>query len=462
MSLAKKLYHIGSTISDDEIAQMIEMTRLNEANDYIVLCVNFSIQDNILKSVSINKSSLDNIKTFFTKKIAGTSDSYYLYPNFIYEDESNLYNKFQNTSYTLEKSILIYANDKNQKNSKLVFEYIKNYNEDILGLKNFEKANYVLILQINQKSFYEIMPEVLENYINDFAQIHTDLSKKKCVDFITQKEEICGYNPNIKIFTMDNYDPAFKYQLINKMPLSKNSAKAIKVGWMFAIKHLIFDYKGLEYLIIPSMVKFDEKIYKNLLEYLKTSNSTETLSSKENTFLRKLYSQIENFKEINSFTLDIIFTKINKTDLSFKILSSLEDVLPSRIRKVVNSMKEQNISDSFGVEQNDQDSNFYLRDYFARKEMYAKKINKTKNLQDTITQERIYLAKILLGYIKIDKKQLYKQFEHHRNYDFENKKKLTKEGFKDWIAFSDGYVKKEDKILHFLNSINAIKGAQYV
>lgn len=469
MSLIHKLYNIGLVISDYEISQMIEISNINKTSDCIVLCINFSIQNYALKTVTINKSSLDDIKTFFTKKIGGTSDSYYLYPNFVYQNENDIhYNFIKKVKYTLQKSILVYANDEHKKISKLALEYIKNYNEDVLALKKFEKSNYVLILQINGKSFYEMMPEVLENYINSFTRLHSGVNEKKCKDAITQKEELCGYNPDIKIFTMDNYDKSFNYQLINRMPLSKQSAKAIKLGWMFVINHLKFDYKDLEYLIIPSMVNFDKKIYKKLLNNLEKASNIKEISSRENTFMRHLFSKIKDFKEINSFTLDIIFTKIDTKDLSFKILGSLKDVLPSRIKKVINVMQEQNISDSLWVEQNTQEKYFYLRDYFAGKEMYAEKINKDKNFkkdknfQNTITQERIYLAKILLGFIKIDKKELYKKFEHYRNYNFENKKKLTKEGIKEWIAFSDTFVENEDKMLHFLSSINAIKGALYV
>ena len=55
---------------------------------------------------------------------------------------------------------------------------------------------------------------------------------KELADVVTKEKIACGYNPDIKFFTMDNYDDSYGIQQINKLPMSLESAKAIKKGKM--------------------------------------------------------------------------------------------------------------------------------------------------------------------------------------------------------------------------------------
>ncbi|QKG30218.1 TM1802 family CRISPR-associated protein [Campylobacter sp. RM16187] len=466
MGLAHKLYKIGILIDDDKIKDMIKNHNFKES-EYTTLVVDFKIQDGkLIDKPIISTSSLDNLKTFFTKKIGGTSNSYYLYPNYEYQDESDLYKKFQAISHTIKNSIMIYANDNNIALAKIVFEYINNYKVDELDLKSYQKNDYFLVLLINGKTFYELMPEVLKNYIDEFVEPHIKDKNdkpffKEQIDIISGKKELCGYSPNIKFFTMDNYDDIFKVQMIDKMPMSKDTAKAIKKGWMFAVNNLKFYYKGLEYIIIPSMLNFDKEVFNDMLYSLKESkNNLESFASREESFIWSLEDQVEKVMYIDNLTLDILFTKVNITNLSVQIFSTLEDIIPSRIRQVANLMKDNYISDSLYVVKNeDQNIKYtYLRDCFRNIEQF-KNSNGLKGLENKIFQERIYLAKLLLGYLKIDYLELLKRFEHFREFDAANKKRMNseKKDVKDWIVYPRKYVENEDKILEFLKKIDAIK-----
>ncbi|WP_297966688.1 TM1802 family CRISPR-associated protein [uncultured Campylobacter sp.] len=462
MGLVHKLYNVGSLLSDDSIIAMIKSSNFKDS-DHKTLVVDFKIENGkLIGHPEISIYSLDNIKTFFTKKIGGTSNSYYLYPNFEYQGEKDLYKKFKAISHTLQNSAMIYANDDNKRIAALVFEYIKNYENDELELKNFKQDDYFLVLLINGKSFFELMPEILQNYLNEFVRPHIKNSKnepllKELADVVTKEKIACGYNPDIKFFTMDNYDDSYGIQQINKLPMSLESAKTIKKGWMFAINNLKFYYKGLEYIIIPSMANFDAKIFKGLISFLKNAKNMQEESEREESFMRRLRKQIENYDQINSFTLDILFAEVDQTNLSVKIFSTLEDVLPSRIAKVVKLMQERHITDSSKqIQDTDDDIKFtYLKDYFGVLEKYAV-ATRVKGLDNKIMQEKIFLAKLLLGYAKIKYIELLKRFEHFREFDAQNKKKI-KDGVKNWIAFPENIVENENKILGFLQEINAIR-----
>lgn len=463
MGLAHKLYKIGSLLSDDDVKAMIKSSNFKDS-DHITLAIDFKIENGrLLGAPKLSRTSLDTIKTFFTKKIGGTSNSYYLYPNYEYQNEKDLYKKFQAISHTLQNSIVVYANSNNKILANLVFEYLENYKNDELGLKDFKQGDYFLILLINGKSFYELMPEVLQNYLNEFVKPHIEDKKgnaflKEQIDIVTQEKEPCGYDPNVKFFTMDNYDDKFKEQSINRLPMSKNTAKSVKKGWMYAINNLKFYYKGLEYIIIPSMVNFDGNIFKEMINFLKNSNSLIDEASREDSFIRGLKRQIENFEYINSFTLDIFFTEVNITNLSVKIFATLEDVLPSRIRKVANLMQEDHITDAMKrIQSEDEDIGFvYLKDYFRVTEQFAISTNSIANLKNKILQEKIYLARLLLGYLKISYLEVLKRFEHFREFDGENKSRL-KDGIKEWIMYPNTFIENENKVLKFLKDINAIR-----
>jgi len=467
MSLAHKLYKIGQQVSKNDIREIIEVKEFKDIASYVTLQIDITSN-----SATLSKKSVDSNCTMFTKKIGGTSNSYYLYPNFEYQKESNLYKKFKAVAYTFENSVMLYANEENKKLAQSIWDYIQAYDEDVLGLKLFPKGNYFLIITINGKTLYELMPEIWDNYYDNFVDAHIVKKVKKVntpqlteqIDFITHKREICGYNPNVKFFTMDNYNDAFKPQIIEKLPMSKETAIAIKKGWMYAITHLKFYHKGLEYIVIPSMVNFDDEVYKNLLKFLRNSNnSMKNLASKEDSFVRRLSKQIEGFDK-NGISLDILFTEVNLTNLSVKIFATLEDVIPSQINQVVKEMKKQNISDSNFIDISKKEI-IYLKDYFGNIESLAK-AKKLKSLNNRIHQEKIILSKILLGYEKIDYDELLSRFEKEREikYNFKDEKvekRLidSKKGdgkVMEWLEYPSSFVDKEEKIMIFLNSIDAI------
>lgn len=460
MSLAHKLYKIGQLVTNEDIKKIIEVTEFKDFGSYTTLQIDFHND-----RVTVNQSAVDSSRTMFTKKIGGTSNSYYLYPNFEYQKEKDLYKKFKSIAYTFENSVLLYASEDHKKLAKSVWHYIQNYSEDALGLKSFESGNYFLIVTINGKTLYELMPEILENYLEEFVEPHITKKIKgvsipqlhETLDFITLKKSMCGYNPNVKFFTMDNYNDKFKPQIINKLPMSKETATAIKKGWMYAITHLKFYHKGLEYLIIPSMINFDSKVYKKLLTFLKKSHDTESLASKEDSFIKRLGKQIEDFDKdkINAISLGILFTEVNLTNLSVKIFATLEDVIPSRIKQVVNKMQQQGINDALKRQANSKDT--YLRDYFSRDELFAIATKNTAGMKNKIIQEKIYLAKILLGYTQLKYIDLLKRFEHHREYDFEHNKKLEDDGIKEWMHYTHSFIENENRVIDFLQSINAIE-----
>jgi hypothetical protein len=78
----------------------MEVKEFKDIGSYVTL------QINITKgAVTLSKKSVESNRTMFTKTIGGTSTSYYLYPNFEYQKESNLYKKLKAAAYTFENRV---------------------------------------------------------------------------------------------------------------------------------------------------------------------------------------------------------------------------------------------------------------------------------------------------------------------------------------------------------------------
>jgi len=158
----------------------------------------------------------------------------------------------------------------------------------------------------------------------------------------------------------------------------------------------------------------------------------------------------------NSITLDFIFTKINRTDKSFELKGSIEDIVPSRLSNLVKVMNDYRIDDNIKLK-NKKKEIIYLKDYFFRDYLYFYLSHSLKGHENSIFKEQIYLAKLLLTDEKIKMDDLLKRFEFNREFDYEHKKRVNKEGVKEWIEFSNNFVSKENEIFNFFKKLNKIQ-----
>jgi len=483
MSLAHKLYRLGIAVKEDEIKKIYEVDiDAFKDSSYITLVVDFPVKEGKLTGEPrLYESSLDRLKYFFTKKLGGTSDSYYLYPNFYYQNEKELLKKFQAGRHTLRKSLLRFGKPEHHNLVKPVLEWIEGYKKDTLGFGKYKKGNYFLVLTVNGKSFVEWMPEMWSGFYEDFVSPHIEGKGRhpvpkleEAIDAITGQKTLCGYNPDVKFFTYDNYDDILKPDIINKLPLSKESAAAIKRGWLFAVEHLRFFHMGLEYMILPSTVFDDREVLRLIVDAMVGAKSMQETASKEG-YIATLLEEITEYSLRGGVMIDILFLEYNATNKSVKIFGSIEDLLPSRIARTVQVMQEQKIEDSVLKDAAKlKEGYIYLADYLMLVTQTAETFKSKKGLQNALRQERIALAKLLLGYRTLDWQALMKAFEHYRMYRYQHKeKKVTRRlvqkkekkqnepdrnvGVLEWLAFPEWFVPQEKRLMEFFRAIGAIK-----
>ncbi|MBN1798041.1 MAG: hypothetical protein JW822_05675 [Spirochaetales bacterium] len=559
MSLAYKLWEIGSVLTKDDIKNALQ-EQIDFTNDIepIYLNIDFNFDNDKYKSMDLSYDAIPKDKLFISSKIGGTSNAYYLYPNIIVKNSKPIerlgllentleYGTIQfcnENSTKLIKTILSqitklkehsqrsdlevnsknletmlckknYKNEKEKRSiqkeinndkkelGKLLNKFKGNWSEKLLKfltpIAKLSKNSYIVWFSINGKTFYEIMPEVFDNWFND--PFIKDDEIKSGFDVFSNNETKIGYKPDVKVFSYDQYHKSLKYRIIENLPLSLESAKNIKFAWMYILENLVFYYKGLEYIIIPNLLYDDDIIYKTILERLKNANinsknkrdilrelrkeedqlkkkieklqkkkqkdiqsekKLEEIEEKRNKIdlgvIREFQEQLLTLDEhLNSVAIDYIFTSINRTNLSFEIKGSIEDVIPSQISKVVTEMHNNKIDDLVRFGKRDMEKTL-LQDYFNRDELYFVLNRSKENNSNKILEERLYLAKLLLTDMKIKFDDLLKRIEFNRLYKYDKKKRVDdKDRIQEWIKYSSTFISKENNLINFLKKLNKIK-----
>lgn len=297
-----------------------------------------------------------------------------------------------------------------------------------------------------------------------------------------------------------------KYRLVENLPLSLESARAIKFAWIYLVHNLVFYFHSLEYVLIPNVLSDDLEMYRAILGRFKRANKKSSLkqsllkahSAQEKNLgkdidklaqkkteknkekinelmsrrqellldidrldtglIRELDEQIKEVGDLkHAMTIDYLFTKIDRTNLSFEVKGSIEDVLPSRIRTIATTMNKYAINDRVKLGRRNP-AETHLQDYFNRKELLCVINRSQKNNTNTIIQEKLYLARLLLTDMLIDLDALMACFEENRLYGYDMKKRLTKEGVYRWIEDSKPFIHHDDVVFKFLKYLGKIKG----
>lgn len=564
MSLAYKLWKIGNVLTEEDVWDAM-MDRGTSAGDDDVLYVNIdlAVSGEVVTNISLNRQSIAVSKLFLTKKIGGTSNSYYLYPNLNLQ-KSFVKDKVGLLVNTLKYGMIQFADDFNRKLVELVLselEHIKKHieradlereisdlskrrdldGEEKLGESEQKKTNQdiekkdkklsallegltawnpsllavcseivrlpksdvMLWLSLNGKTFYELMPEIKDNWYKN-PVLAGDL--KKGFDAFTNRETDIGYKPEVKVFSYDQYHDSMNHRLIENLPLSLESARAIKFAWMFLVHNLVFYFHSLEYVLIPNVLSGDSDMYRTILSRLKQANKKsarkfsllkeqsvherklgsdidklarkkigknkdkleelkkqrrelqQSIDRMDNGLIRELDDQVYEVGDLKlSMTIDYLFTKIDRTNLSFEVKGSIEDVVPVRIRTVATDMMEHRINDRVKLGRRDPDE-ILIQDYFNRKELLCVINRSQQNNANTILQEKLYLARLLLTDMTIDPDALMARFEENRLYGYDMKKRLTKEGVYQWIENSRPFTHHDDIVFKFLKRLGKIKG----
>jgi CRISPR-associated protein Csh1 len=245
-----------------------------------------------------------------------------------YAEEKMIFEAFSNTFDENKKDIL---------KKLLLFEKnIDKKEKTILGLSiAFEIENKRKYLD----SFNILRKIILSSGSEGRSEKHNVISKGKnniCSVCLEKKENLFGFAAPFKFYTIDKKGFAsnfFKQECSWKnYPICTECADLIETGRDFIIQNFKRYFYGNQYYIIPRIIipsnkNLMEKTIKILstIEYQKTDEKTRFI---EDEFLKIIA------KEENYFNVDLLFFEEDPTTKSIKIKLMLEEIFPSRFRKI--------------------------------------------------------------------------------------------------------------------------------
>lgn len=498
MGLAFKLWRIGSVLTETDLKGVIRTdpdTLVKAGEEPEFLNLDFTVKPGGAATLSLRKSSVSKASVFFTKKLGGSgSGIYYLYPNLVLRltNKQDIGSKLPLLINTLEKSVAVFANEEHQEMVRAVLDFFETDRQhpELSALEEITGGIYWFWVSINGTTLPDLMPEVWENWFK--SPVSKLDSSGPGIDSFTGMETDVGFRTEFKVFSYDQYHDSLNHRVRDNFPLSLESAGKIKLAWIYILEKLVFYYKGLEYIILPNLIMDDADALRDILNRLATANAmtkgkpdklkalkttekkiikeikkgkdrekerkevVDAIDAADTGFITEFKEQADQLGEFrNAVTLDFIFTAINRTNLSFEIKGSIEDVMPSRLTEVVEIMRKNKIEDNTTLAGRKPGRTF-LQDYFNRDELYFVLSKAQKQNGNRILQERLYLARLLLTDAQISMDNLMARFQFHREFDYTRKKRVT-DGVKDWINFPGSYIPHESKIISFFQTLNKLK-----
>jgi len=157
-----------------------------------------------------------------------------------------------------------------------------------------------------------------------------------------QQSEVFGFFTDLKFYTVDKagmITSGFQHEDAWKnYPVCLNCALNVRNGYDYLKQYFNFNFYGLHYLFIPK--SSDAKLYPDLLEAL-MSYRNQRFKSEDINRITNDEDEIFKFlqEERTTLSFDLFFYDTPQKSV-LRILLSIQDVLPSRIRKLF-SLKKQ-------------------------------------------------------------------------------------------------------------------------
>ncbi|MGC8691020.1 MAG: TIGR02556 family CRISPR-associated protein [Caldisericum sp.] len=213
-----------------------------------------------------------------------------------------------------------------------------------------EKANYLITITLieNEKELYLLDKDEFVNYfLNQVEAKESRFSGYGTCSICGKKGEVYGGVFPYAFFNLDKegflnkFDKKYSYK---NFPICKDCIRDLEEGKKFIENKLQYTFvKGLRYRIIPQNITQDEESFGELIDILKRQDkaiSVKILMRITDDEDEILYNLAE---KDDTFTLNFLF--IEKSNKAEKILALIQDVLPSRLRKIFDAKKK--VDDTF-------------------------------------------------------------------------------------------------------------------
>lgn len=238
---------------------------------------------------------------------------------------------------------------------KEVLKYLEikeNYDEiteDIKNLYKSGKEGYILTLVINDKwvgDWEEISDKIISNSNENFYFMksigESRANNKICYCCKKNKEEVYGFVNTYNFYTVDKkgfVSGGFEQKKAWKnYPICSNCATTLENGKKYLENKFIDKFMGFTYMVIPKTIfeiNNGEKLedFEYILEKFENKNKISVSQDRKKELFsnEQISTEAMSYME-NNMMFNIMFYE--KSNNAFKILLNIEDILPSRLKKI--------------------------------------------------------------------------------------------------------------------------------
>jgi len=326
-----------------------------------------------------------------------------------------------------EKDFLCNILEEMQKMNSIILEEIEKLTRNFTA-----KTNCLISIQINGKYIgeYSVFKKILLKLVNEKYE-KISASYQTCSTCGKIRDSVYGNASPFAFYTIDKPGfiiGGFKEQIAWKnFPLCPECVLAIEEGKKYIQQNLIFNFYGLQYFLIPRFLLGKSLVKRETLQAL----SDETRAVALTQMARKKYLGTEDEilgilaeeNDVLSFTL--LF--LRKTQSAERILLVIEEVFPSRLKKIFEAKKK--------VDQLFDDENFnfsYIRQFFGKTEPEKKNAdlnNYFLNIVNSVFTGKIIEKSFLFHFFIKDIRRAFQRDEYFPS--------LTKKAFLNLLFFQN-------------------------
>jgi CRISPR-associated protein Csh1 len=323
------------------------------------------------ESMFIESSKLDDVESVLCINFERRQDKVFyknIFPKAFNQKDSikYLYRIYRHQRYDVTPTSRIATPEKMRQRFELWFksvpsEYLQDkllasIKEEFLGkieriFSDFEKEyssiaqdkrkNTIVTITVEEDNVkyigdFEIFKKILKNEAcNGFYSKHNVESKGEGICFICKKKkEVMGFASPFSVYTLDKrgFAPNFlREEAWKRLPICNDCAITLSAGKDFLNKYLYKSLYGLKFYLIPNFIfEFNNEV---MDEIKSPKKAYKKLLCREDTILEIMAGRKE---QVN---LMFIFTKPKRSDY-FDIMRCVEDVPPSWIKKIFDTMSE--------------------------------------------------------------------------------------------------------------------------
>jgi CRISPR-associated protein Csh1 len=345
---------------------LIDDSSNRNTKNVLFIVLESSVNEFVYKGVDLEEYFKNKLKKYLYKSGKGKRGANITPTTKIAESLERTFNKnilgwFKKyTKIGLNKDVdfLVRIGNCLRENKKIVLDELK---------KNYSKENNIISLKIDKKYIgdYSVFQNILvetakkefyftKSFKGDNKESKSDKSQICCVCNKEQKQ-VYGFVGTYKFYTVDK--PGFvsggfqqRYAWKN-YPVCLNCALKLEAGKKYLRDKLNFNFYGFRYHLIP---KFIYKIYyenkKDIFGLIEdwqdpkfTKKAINKLTQDENEIL-ELMSEQSNYLNLNFMFYE---APRGYDGSEFNILLYIEDILPTRLKKLFDKKKEIDIIDVF-------------------------------------------------------------------------------------------------------------------